>query len=152
MYYSRHPVSPTFFIHVSGCLEPAFKQNTNDDEPIWLHKLLFFIPILYLLYHDSTIWAKESKTEYYFWQISHQNKAWINKANCLENFLACRKQRVTIGEASSKWSDVLSGVPQGSILWPLLFYIDDLPDKIENVTKLFADDSKIITVIGENWR
>ena len=70
-------------------------------------------------------------------------------SNWLEDFLACRRQRVTIGEASSKWSDVLSGVPQGSVLGPLLFviYINDLPDKIENVTKLFADDSKIISVI-----
>ena len=68
-----------------------------------------------------------------------------------EDFLACRKQRVTIGEANSKWSDVRSGVPQGSVLGPLLFvvYINDLPDKIENITKLFADDSKIISVIKE---
>ena len=35
-------------------------------------------------------------------------------SNWLEDFLACRKQRVTIGEASSKWSDVLSGVPRVS--------------------------------------
>ena len=69
-------------------------------------------------------------------------------SNWFEDFLACRKQRVTIGEASSKWSDVLSGVPQGSVLGPLLFviYINNLPDKIENVTQLFADDSKIISV------
>ena len=72
-------------------------------------------------------------------------------SNWFEDFLACRKQRVTIGEASSKWSDVLSGVPQGSVLGPLLFviYINDLSDKIENVTKLFSDDSKIISVIKE---
>ena len=67
----------------------------------------------------------------------------------MKSFLFRIKQRVTIGEASSKWSDVLSGVPQGSVLGPLLFviYINDLPDKIENVTKLFAADSKIISVI-----
>ena len=69
-------------------------------------------------------------------------------SNWFEDFLACRKQRVTIGEASSKWSDVLCGVPQGSVLRPLLFviYINDLPDKIEKVSKLFVDDSKIISV------
>ena len=57
-------------------------------------------------------------------------------SNWLEDFLACRKQKVTIGEVSSKWSDVLSGVPQGSVLGLVLFMINinDLPDKIENIT------------------
>ena len=71
-------------------------------------------------------------------------------SNWFEDFLSCRKQRVTIGGASSKWSDVLSGVLQESVLGPLLFviYTNDLQDKIDNVTKLFADDSKIISVIN----
>ena len=40
----------------------------------------------------------------------------------LKNFLNERKQRVVIDGKSSKWTDVLSGIPQGSILGPILFY------------------------------
>ena len=67
----------------------------------------------------------------------------------IEDFLSFRKQRVMLGDASSKWTDVLSGVPQVTVLEPFLFiiYINYLPDKTVNATKLFADDFKIISVI-----
>ena len=63
----------------------------------------------------------------------------------LKNFLYERKQRVVINGKSSKWSDVLSRIPQGSILGPLLFiiYINDLPGVVGSVCKLFADDCKL---------
>ena len=43
-----------------------------------------------------------------------------------------------------------SGIPQGSFLGPILFtiYINDLPDVVQNVAKLFADDTKLYTTVN----
>ena len=47
-------------------------------------------------------------------------------------------------------SAVTSGIPQGSVLGPILFtiYINDLPDAIENMVKLFADDTKVYATVN----
>ena len=65
----------------------------------------------------------------------------------ITNYLQHRKQRVVIGNESSDLKVVDSGVPQGSILGPILFvlFINDLPQGLSNGTNLalYADDTKI---------
>ena len=71
----------------------------------------------------------------------------------LQSFLSSRYQRVTINGQTSDWLPILAGVPQGSILGPLLFliYINDLPDGLESLAKLFADDTFLFSkVYGSN--
>ena len=69
--------------------------------------------------------------------------------NLLSNFLKNRKQRVVLNRQTSSWVDVNAGVPQGSILGPLLFliYINDLADGLSSNAKLFADDTSLFSVV-----
>lgn len=63
----------------------------------------------------------------------------------LKSYLSCRQQRVVVDGRSSDWLPVVSGVPQGSVLGPLLFilYVNDMPSSAHHATlALFADDSK----------
>ena len=63
----------------------------------------------------------------------------------VKSFLYNRTQRVRVGKKFSSSTDVLSGIPQGSILGPVLFtiFINDISDNINSFCRIFADDTKI---------
>ena len=69
--------------------------------------------------------------------------------NLLTNYLQNRKQRVVLNGSSSNYFPTESGVPQGSVLGPLLFliYINDLEKNIKSKIKFFADDTMIFSVV-----
>ena len=69
----------------------------------------------------------------------------------LKNYLQNRKQRVVINGAESDWASLSSGVPQGSVLGPLLFliYINDLEDGIKSKVKFFADDTSLFSIVKD---
>lgn len=70
--------------------------------------------------------------------------------NWFADYLSSRRQRVVVNGTSSPWEEVRSGVPQGSVLGPILFiiYINDLPDCLSfSSAAMFADDTKCFKAI-----
>ena len=67
----------------------------------------------------------------------------------IKSFSTNRKQKVVLNGASSEWSRIYSGIPQSSVLGPLLFsiYVNDILFVTESQTLMFADDTKIFRQI-----
>ena len=69
--------------------------------------------------------------------------------NIIAGFVSFRKQRVVLNGQASPWASIEVGVPQGSILGPLLFliYINDLSDNLSKTAKLFTDDTFLFSIV-----
>ena len=76
------------------------------------------------------------KSKLFSYGIDGKTLKWI------DSFLCFRQQRVVVNGVKSDWAPGLSGVPQGTVLGPLLFslYINDISSDIESEIRLFADD------------
>ena len=79
------------------------------------------------------------------YKISEKVIKWV------KNFLSNRLQKVIVNGAESKCHNATSGIPQGSVMGPILFviYINDMPEMVESATYLFADDTKFFREIRE---
>ena len=76
----------------------------------------------------------------------------ISTINWIEQWLTDRRQRVVVNGDGSSWKSVLSGVPQGSVLGPILFliYINDLEEGVTSKILRFADDTNFFRKVKEN--
>jgi len=76
-----------------------------------------------------------------------------NLLKWIESYLTDRSQRVIINGTCSDWIKINAGVPQGSILGPLLFlvYVTDIVENIESDINLFADDTFIMDLINKDF-
>ena len=63
----------------------------------------------------------------------------------LSNYLSDRKQSVFVNSSMSSFKTTNAGVPQGSVLGPLMFllYVNDIADNLLNISRLFADDTSV---------
>ena len=81
-------------------------------------------------------------------RLTHKLRAYGIRGKILtwiKNFLSHRRQKVVLHNGNSSWENVISGVPQGSILGPILFllYVNDIPSIVSSTAKMFADDTKL---------
>ena len=117
-----------------------------------LHHLESVLSILETNQNSDVIYLDLSKA---FDKVNHkillqkvQNSGISGKIlDWIADFLSNRKQKVVIDGANSSPGDVISGVPQGTVLGPVLFiiYMNDLHEVVKNsLLKCFADDSKLI--------
>ncbi len=106
-----------------------------------------------LLENDQTVDAIYLDFAKAFDSVPHQRLLRKCKALGIEDkvlswiaaFLTNRRQCVNVNGTASDWTEVVSGVPQGSVIGPVLFiiFINDMPNNIQNFIALFADDAKL---------
>ena len=83
------------------------------------------------------------------WKLEHIGGLKGKLLKWMGDYLKGREMRTVIRDNYSSWSGVTSGVPQGSVLAPIMFqiYINDMQEGLNSYINLFADDAKLLRVI-----
>ena len=86
------------------------------------------------------------------WKLEHIGGLGGGLLLWMKDYLVNREMRTTINDVKSEWRKVISGVPQGTVLAPIMFliYINDMPEKITSYMSLFADDAKLLRKIADD--
>ena len=125
---------------INQLLSITYEIYQSFDEGFDVHSVFLDISKAFdKVWHDGIIFKLK------------QNGISGNLLDLLSNFLRNRKQRVVLHGQTSSWADVNAGVPQGSILGPLLFliYVNDLADGLSSNAKLFPDDTSLFSVVHD---
>ena len=126
------------------------------------NQLLFLINEIHKAFDDKdclevrSVYLDMSKA---FDKVWHQGLIFKLKQNgvsgqllkLLSNYLSNRLQRTVINGQNSEWAPIQSGVPQGSVLGPLLFliFVNDLETGISCNVKFFADDVSLFSIVHD---
>jgi len=103
--------------------------------------------------HSSSIHAAILDFAKAFDKVPHRRLYGIQGSllNWLESFLTQRFQSVVCEGQTSRQCPVTSGVPQGTVLSPLLFlYLNDLSDNVQSSVRLFVDDALLYSIVASD--
>ena len=70
----------------------------------------------------------------------------------MEDYLKGREMRTVVKDEKFEWRKVKNGVPQGSVLAPIMFlvYVNDMTEGVSSYISLFADNEKLLRKIGSH--
>ena len=124
------PLYPTIKVFGIGI---SIKSRCDTES----ESILFAGRSVHFQHENCTGWSSEG--------VNFTMKTTTNLLQWFENYLAERRQAVVLHGSRSDYLTVPVGVPQGSVLGPLLFliYINDIVEDIESVIKLFADNTSM---------
>nr|VZI34139.1 unnamed protein product [Spirometra erinaceieuropaei] len=140
-----------FLIYINDCVDDlGCSAIMFDDDAcleIWTRALEegFEVDVVYIDFRKAFDTVPHQRLLHKFSDIGIRG----DLLNWIRAFLVGRKQRVCIGDDMSEWVNVTSGVPQGSVLGPLLFilYVNDSLQELDCGKIMFADDVKLWQVI-----